>query len=291
MNQDNFQGPSNCESFKIATLSEPLGAQVRDLDLRVASADTVTSVAKHLAHHGVLFLRDCHWSISELRSVGRQFGELHVHPYYKPISDQYPEVLELDSDNYGKEPVCWHTDVTFATIPPAVTILQCVQPPRNGGETCWVSTSKAFERLPRVTRMLFAKLRVIHESSQVFANRNPEPKVFSSSPMTESAIHPLVVTHPLTGRRALYLNPNYASGIRYFPPAIGRALLSWLTDFATRDQFVLRWNWSEPGMIAIWDNRVTLHSVAGWFEGRRVMRRVCAIGPVTREDCCPTSSA
>jgi taurine dioxygenase len=259
----------------------PLGAVAVGFDLRRIGAADVLEIQRLLAYYGVLFFEEDPFDLDALRTLGEKFGPLHVHPHYHAISGTHPEVIELDSDVYGRDPVGWHTDATFETFPPAYTILQCIRPARTGGQTLFASTRLAYESLHPLHRAMLAPLRVLHDSAKAFADRAPEPTVFRSEAST-SAAHPLVLSHPLTGCRSLYLNPNYAVRVLCLPVALGRKLLLARTQHATQSRFTIGWDWKRGGTVAIWDNRVTMHSVRGGFEGRRIMRRVVALGPATR---------
>lgn len=270
--------------FDLEPLSPALGARIGGLDLaQPLTAPVVAALTAALHEHLVLFFPGQSLSPQAQRTVAGYFGPLHVHPIY-PSVPEVPEIMVLDtgaenlpdSDN-------WHTDVTFVQTPPLGALLHAVVIPPAGGDTLWLSTIAAYEALSPPLRRLLDGLTATHDFEKSFP-RDPgaDPQAArrwaearAKNPVVE---HPMVRTHPVTGRRALFVNQGFTTRINGLTRAESDALLGFLFAHVTRPEFQIRHRWRQ-GDVALWDNRVTQHyATIDYLPRRRVMRRATIIG-------------
>ncbi|MFJ1765704.1 TauD/TfdA dioxygenase family protein [Amycolatopsis sp. NPDC088138] len=250
--------------FDVRPISGALGAEVRGVPLAELSDAAFAEVRDLLLTHLVLFFPDAAGLDPEAhKAFGRRFGELEVHPFL-PKLPGHDELVVLDSDQGARADV-WHTDVTFSPSPPIASVLQLVECPPAGGDTMWSNQYLAYEALSAPVRDLVDGLTAIH----VFEHPNGS--------FRSEAEHPVVRTHPETGRRSLYVNRMFTRRIPQLTPGESAALLAQLYEVAESPQRVCRYHW-RPGAIAVWDNRATQHYAVNDYTGRRVGRRVTILG-------------
>ncbi|MBN6041299.1 TauD/TfdA family dioxygenase [Amycolatopsis sp. 195334CR] len=251
-------------SFSVTPISGALGAEVRGVPLTSLSDADFAAVRELLLTHLVLFFPDAAGLTPEAhKAFGRRFGELEVHPFL-PKLDGHEELVVLDSDQGAKADV-WHTDVTFSQSPPIASILQLVECPPAGGDTMWSNQYLAYEALSAPMRDLLDGLSAVH----VFEHPNGS--------FRSEAEHPVVRTHPETGRRSLYVNRMFTRRIPQLTPTESDALLGYLFGVSESPQRVCRYRWT-PGAIALWDNRATQHYAVNDYTGRRVGQRATILG-------------
>ena len=239
-----------------------IGASVTGLDVRTLDDDTFATILDAWYEHLVLFFPGQDLTPTEHRDFARRFGRLEVHPLTEKL-EGVPEVTLLHSDRGGRADV-WHTDVTFSESPPIAAVLQQISGPRVGGDTMWANQYLAYETLSAPMRSFLDELSAIHTS---WAQGRPDMK----------AERPVVLTHPVTGRRALAVNRLFTKRIPQLSPDESDALLAQLFDWGDQPEFTVRWSWS-PGDLAIWDNRCTRHYAIGDYDDERVMHRVTVLG-------------
>jgi len=266
--------------IQVKPLAGALGAQVSGADLR--ELDDATFVEIHAAwlEHEVLFFRDQDLSPDQHKAFGRRFGTLQVHPFlHSRADDGHPEIVVLESDE--KTPVVaagWHTDVTFSATPPMASILRGVDVPDYGGDTMWASCRAAYDGLSTKMKGLLAGLTAIHDTSKTFSRAAYPSKNHPDAGKMPSAEHPVVRTHPETGRKALFVNPGFTLRIRGMRTAESNALLGFLYEHIVTPEFTCRFHW-EKNSLAIWDNRCTQHRVvADNLNAHRRMERVTVDG-------------
>jgi taurine dioxygenase len=250
--------------FEVRPVSGALGAEVSGVPLGALSDQDFARIRDLLLEHLVLFFPDAAGLEPEAHEdFGRRFGEPEVHPFL-PKLPGHEHIVLLDSDQGAKADV-WHTDVTFSPSPPIASILQIVRTPAAGGDTMWSNQHLAYESLSAPLRDLLDGLTAVH----VF--EHPDGSFRSE------AEHPVVRTHPETGRRSLYVNRMFTRRIPQLAPAESSALLDLLFTHSEAPQRVCRFRWTE-GAIAVWDNRATQHYAVNDYTGRRVGRRVTVLG-------------
>ena len=250
--------------LEISPIGGYLGAEVRGLDADHVEGAVGEALKAALSEHQVLFMPGLAPSLTGLRDLGGLFGPLEVHPYIDKVDETVPEVHELDSAKPmgGVRADVWHTDVTFDTSPPAAALLHMVECPPFGGDTMWIDTQAVYDSLSLPMQEFLTNLTCIHDDA---------------GQGNKSAEHPVVRVHPDTGRRALYVNKQFSRRIPQLTRPESQALLAHLFRWQEQVKFSCRWRWS-PGDVALWDERVTLHSVVDDTEERRLLRRVTALG-------------
>ncbi|MGW3469809.1 TauD/TfdA dioxygenase family protein [Saccharopolyspora sp. NPDC000995] len=250
--------------FDVRPVSGALGAEVRGVPLDALTDSDFTAVRELLLNHLVLFFPDAAGLEPEAhKAFGRRFGELEVHPFL-PKLPGHDELVVLDSDQGARADV-WHTDVTFSPSPPIASVLQLVECPPAGGDTMWSNQYLAFEALSAPVSELLEGLTAVH----VFEHPNGS--------FRSEAEHPVVRTHPETGRRSLYVNRMFTRRIPQLTSGESDALLNHLFEVSESPQRVCRYRWV-PGAVAVWDNRATQHYAVNDYAGRRVGRRVTVLG-------------
>ncbi len=246
----------------VTPVAGALGASVTGVDLRTIDRATVDLIHDAWMRHLVLFFPNQSLTPTEQRDFAHMFGELEVHPLTEKLEGT-PEVTLLHSERGGRADV-WHTDVTFSDAPPIATILQNIRGPIVGGDTMWSNQYVAFESLSAPMRAFLEGLTAIHAA---WPQGHPEFK----------AERPLVIRHPVTGRRALAVNRLFTVRIPQLEQGESDALLGHLFTWGERPELTCRWHWS-PGDVVMWDNRCTRHYAIGDYDEERVMHRVTVLG-------------
>jgi taurine dioxygenase len=273
-------------TLDIRPVSGALGAEVHGVDLATALDDDVAAaIRRAFNEHQVLFFRDQDLSAEAQLAFGRRFGELGTHPYVAP-NPEHPEVLDIvtepdDQVNFGGG---WHSDVTFLAEPDLASILYAVDVPPVGGDTLFASQAAAYEALSPTMQGLLDGLVGIHSAGPQYggggySRRSKAMATSGSAAAAASRVeHPVVRTHPETGRKSLYVNQAFTVGIKGMNRNESAALLGFLFEQATAEPFTCRWRWG-TGSVAMWDNRCVQHYALHDYRGqRRVMRRITVRG-------------
>lgn len=272
-------------SLTITPLSTALGAQISGVDLsRTISHEHRDAIEQALLTHQVLFFRDQPIEPQQQADFAARFGDLHIHPIY-PNVPQIPQVLVLDTAVTDvRDNAVWHTDVTFLPTPALGAVLSAKQLPTYGGDTLWASGIAAFEALSAPLQQLLDGLTATHDFTKSFPlerfGTTPEDLARweatrrSNPPLS----HPVIRTHPVSGRKSLFVNEGFTTRINELSEAESEAILKLLFAHATRPEFTIRWRWQEND-VAFWDNRVTQHyAVDDYRPQRRVMHRATILG-------------
>lgn len=271
--------------YRVERLSASLGAELHGVDLKAPMEDdTFKAFETALIEHKVLVLRDQHLTTEEHVRFSRRFGDLEVHPM-RP-QGKFPEVLVLDNDK--DNPVLstdvWHSDTTFRKNPTKYTILRCDIIPEIGGDTLWADMEAAYNGLSHTFRNMIAGLRAVHDFQNfrvLFKNTEEDRiKLHRMEDMFPNPSHPVVRTHPVTGRKSIYVNPQFTLRIEGLEDAESRAILDVLFAQARVPEYQLRLRWA-PGTIVFWDNRSTQHYAANdYYPAHRRMERTAVVGDV-----------
>lgn len=235
------------------------GAEVTGLDLSEPLApDTVDALSKALAEHCVLFFHDQALTPAQLKALGQNFGELHIHPAWPRLVAGHPEVMEIYADENSRRVAGeeWHSDVSCDRHPPIGTILHMLELPPVGGDTLFANMAAAYDALSEPVKKLLEGLTAIHDGEAVYRGRYDgaveEGKVY---PRSE---HPVVRTHPVSGRKLLFVNRIFTTRIVQLSKHESDFILRMLLDHLEDEAFQCRFRW-RPGSVAFWDNRCAQH--------------------------------
>lgn len=274
-------------SLDIIPLSSALGAQISGVDLsRDLNTEQRDAIEQALLKYQVLLFREQPITPQQQTRFAAQFGDLHVHPIYPNVPEQ-PEIMVLDTALTDvRDNAIWHTDVTFLPTPAMGAVLSAKQLPAYGGDTLWASGIAAFEALSRPLQILLDGLTATHDFTRSFPVERFGSTAQDLARWEETRrrnpplSHPVIRTHPVSGRKALFVNDGFTSRVNELKPAESEAILKLLFAHATRPEFTIRWRWQEND-VAMWDNRVTQHyAVDDYRPQRRVMHRATILGDV-----------
>jgi taurine dioxygenase len=261
---------------------------VSGIDLtQVRSGEELAGLRQALADHLVVFLPEQDLSLDDLERVTELLGGRDLTPFVEPLEDR-PYVIRVikeptDVLNFAN---AWHSDLSYLPEPPAYTLLHAWDVPDHGGDTVWSNQYLAYETLSGGLRRTLDGLQCVHSAGMAYGTGGLLDKVKDYSSMaiapSEEAyaeqVHPAVVVHPVTGRRALYVNPVYTTRIEGWTKEESQALLGHLHRFSINENFTCRLRWSVK-MLAIWDNRCTMHNALNDYSGvRREMYRTSVKG-------------
>ena len=248
-------------------MTPAVGAEVTGVQLSALSDATWKELADALAQHSVLVFRDQSLTPEALVDVGRRLGVPHVHPA-APSLDGFREVMIIHADERSKVVAGegWHTDVS------------CDEVPANGGDTLFASAAAAYDARSDAMKAFLSGLTARHESAHVYGGRYGSKEAESRDGAYPSAVHPVVRTHPVTGRKALYVNRAFTTRIYELSRAESAALLRFLYEHQEDPIFQCRVHW-EPDTVTIWDNRAVLHrALWDYYPAVRHGLRVSVVG-------------
>jgi taurine dioxygenase len=265
------------------------GAEIVGLDLtRPLDNQTLAEVKQAWAKHAVVAFPDQPLTLDQLEAFTLQMGAFGDDPFIKPMPG-HPNVLELRRDpdekatNFGAG---WHSDWSFQREPPAATLLHAEVVPPVGGDTLFCDCTRAYEALSPTMKSMLSPLQAIHSAGRAYGTKGVFAKetakrtmqIIVSEEAEATLTHPLVGTHPVTGRKALFVSPVYTVGIDGLAPAETQAILGFLFAHMIQEQFIYRHRWREK-MLLMWDNRCTMHLAEGGYDGHlRLMHRTTVAG-------------
>jgi taurine dioxygenase len=272
--------------IEVRPVAGACGAEIHGVDVSEELDDAaIAAIRAALLDHGVVFFRDQTLDAERHKGFARRFGEIFVHPNFKGTGPD-PEVVEIrrepgDARIVGEE---WHSDTTMMADPPMGAILYGIEVPPYGGDTIFANQYAAYDALSEGMKRLIADLRAVHSDRRVAGpragmNAQRSTKVREDEAWRETVnTHPVVRTHPETGRKCLFVNHSYCVGFEGMTEAESKPLLDWLMEHGHRPEFTCRFRW-EKGSIAFWDNRCSKHlAVNDSHTHRRHMRRVQIAG-------------
>jgi taurine dioxygenase len=274
--------------LEIRPIAGALGAEIGGLDLTEEPAgETISAIRRAWLDHLVIFFREQHLPPERFLAFARRFGEVVEYPFIKGI-DGFPEItpvvkLEHEKVNFGG---LWHTDTAYLECPPMGTMLIAREVPPFGGDTLFANMYLAYETLSAGMRRLLDGLVAVNSSAKADVTKTREDRIREGAKADAKreyvAEHPVVRTHPETGRKALYINGGHTVRFKDMREAESDPLLQYLFAHQQRPEFTCRFRW-EPGSIAFWDNRCTQHNPINDYHGqRRVMHRVILAGDKPR---------
>jgi alpha-ketoglutarate-dependent taurine dioxygenase len=273
--------------IQVRPIAGACGAEVHGVDLsKELDNETFGEIRKAFTENLVIFFRDQKITEEQHKAFGRRFGTLNIHPRYLPL-EGHPEIFPIRKDPEHKENVggVWHSDLTHLPAPPLGSILYALEVPPFGGDTMFASQYLAYEALSDGMKLMLDSMTAVHDnriqSNKVANERNAarSSKLRQDNQEDEPEFeHPVVITHPESGRRALFVNIIRTHRFSGMTEDESRPLIKYLCDHATRPEFTCRFRW-EKGSIAFWDNRCVMHYALNDYPGyRRYMNRVTVDG-------------
>lgn len=265
--------------FDAAPVGATIGAELAGLDLTVdLSDDVIAEIRQALLDYKVVFFRDQHLTAAQHVTFARRFGDLEVHPFLKS-NDELPELVRFEkTPTIGGYENGWHSDVTWRVEPSMGSILRAVEVPPSGGDTLFADMYAVYEGLDDATRAQIDDLVAVHDYAQVFGSGIPEAERDAMRERYPLVEHPVVRTHPETGRKLLYLNRFFGRSIVGLPTDESQALIDRLCRRAETIEYQCRFRWA-AGSIAFWDNRAVQHYASSdYWPARRVMERATIMG-------------
>ena len=273
--------PKISSNIHVKPYSPNIGAVVKGIDLASGISGTeFKTIHQAFLEHQVLFFQDQREIPPQVQvEIGKMFGPLHKHPA-APTMIGNPEIFEIHTHKDSKvaNGNNWHTDVSCDECPPLGTMLQLHVLPECGGDTIFASMYLAYERLGDKFKTLLEGLEACHESEHVYKGRYSDRGVSDENISCPSSVHPVVRTHPETGRKAIYVNRTFTREILGVSKAESKYLLNFLWDHCEQVDFQVRYRWNLNDMV-FWDNRCLMHhAVWDYWPMERKGRRVTVKG-------------
>ncbi len=280
-------------------LAAAMGAQISGVEVAQVTDAQFEEIRHALFRHKMIFLRGQKLAHADHEAFSLRFGRFAEDAYTQGVPDHrnvHPLIKEADDPSKMVFGEGWHTDSPFLPEPPAITILRSVQVPPFGGDTTWANAALAYTMLSDAYREMIGGLQVHFSVRDVLAAAQEAVQV-SDSPMGRLAAtrgsdnlsedlrrkirgsaHPLVRTHPVTGEKALYIDPSYAIGVEGMLPEESAPIMRYLSDHLTQPAFTCRLRW-QPDMLVLWDNRLCVHQAYNDYQGyRRELYRTTVAG-------------
>jgi taurine dioxygenase len=262
------------------------GAEIGGVDLAAVSDADFAAMRRAYADHGVIFFRDQDISEEEHIAFARRWAPININRFLG-AHERYPEIAVLRKERDQTENIggAWHTDQSYDHAPAMGSILVARELPASGGNTLFASMYKAYDALSPAMKEKLAPLRAIHSAKRIFGkaalyNKERGDRIGNEdvAEQLEDSVHPVVITHPLSGKKALFVNIAYTTQIVGWSEAETSAFVGEMFVHATQPAFVYEFEW-RPGSIAFWDNRSTWHYAKNDYHGqRREMHRITLEG-------------
>ena len=270
----------DARSISIHPVTPVIGAEILGVDLnKPLDEDAFQIIHQALITHQVIFFRDQDISVEDQKRLGSLFGELDIHPN-DPGLEGHPEVMIIHADENSKRVAgeSWHSDVSCSETPPMGSILRLYEVPETGGDTIFSSMYEAYDTLSSSMKELLGSLTAQHDGGPYYRSVNTRIGRNDGGRGYPTAEHPVIRTHPVSGRKALYVNSMFTQSIVGLPRTESDAILGFLFSHVQDPAFQCRFKWEENS-IAFWDNRCTQHyAVWDYFPNIRSGYRVTVIG-------------
>lgn len=279
------------ETIEVIPVGGSIGAEIAGVNLaEPLSNRQAQEVHDAFLANSVVFFRDQKLDPDNQKRAARLFGEPVAIPFVKSL-DGHPEIIDIvkEAEDAGKYNFggSWHTDTTFLETPALGSLLYALDVPPRGGDTLFADLYAAYETLSDGMRSLLDGLTAVHSAARSYGsqskfqggkNQSVSMSIDANEDGDRLIEHPVVRTHPETGRRCLFVNPNYTLRLKGMTEAESKPLLDFLYAHAIRDEFICRFRW-RAGSVAVWDNRCTMHRAVNDYDGhRRHVRRVTLQG-------------
>ena len=280
----------NFRRIALEPVSGNLGAIIKGVDLATLNDETFAEIHQAWLEYSVIFFREQRLSPLQQIDFAKRFGEIHFHPYMRGLDD-HPEILEIikePGDDYTFGAV-WHTDQMFNPEPAKATMLYAHEVPTSGGDTQFSNQYLAYETLSEPMKGVLENLKTfnvgdgfrrgvgkVNRKDRYASNPKMQAKIREPGNLPTEAVHPLVRTHPETGRKSLYIG-SHTQNLFGFNESEADTLIDFLRDHSTRPEFTCRFRW-EVGSLALWDNRCVQHQALADYNERRRMHRITIAG-------------
>jgi taurine dioxygenase len=269
--------------MQVSRIAGALGAEIHGVDL--SKETPVEAIRRAFLEHQVIFFRSQPLTPAQFMAFARCMGKPVEYPFVKGI-EGFPELIEVkklehERHNFGG---IWHSDTAYLEIPPMGSMLLAREVPPFGGDTLFASQYLAYESLSEGMRRLLDGLVAVNSSAKADVTRTREDRVKEQAGVSKNfeAEHPVIRTHPETGRKALYVNVAHTVRFKGMTEEESAPLLSFLFEHQTKPEFTCRFQW-RVGSLAFWDNRCTQHNPINDYHGlRRVMHRITLAGDKPR---------
>lgn len=260
-----------------------IGAEIRGVDLQQPLSDLdFTTIYKTLLQYKVIFFRDQNISTEQHVEFARRFGSLEQNPF-RPQREDIPElqIIKNNKDNPVLSTDVWHADLTFREFPTKFTILRCLQIPDRGGDTMWADMCAAYDGLSPKLREFITSLTATHDFKNfrvLYKDAQKRAELLQMEELFPTLSHPVVVTHPETGQRVLFVNRQFTLRIDGMSELESRNILEILYHQSSVPEYQFRLSW-RPGTLVVWDNRHCQHyAVNDYYPFPRHMERVAVAG-------------
>lgn len=270
-------------TIAIKPLTGGLGAEIIGADMR--REGDFPAIRQALIDHSVIAIRGQELTPQDHLAFARRWGAINVNRFFTPVPG-HPEIAMVlkEPDQTAAIGEDWHTDHSYDQAPAMGSILHALETPAVGGDTLFASMGAAYDALSEGFREMLCGLRAWHSSRHVFGaatadvGSRRDGRIGNAAAATQDALHPVVIAHPLSGRRGLYVNPSFTTHIDGWTVEESTALLGYLYSHSTKPEFTCRVRWM-PGTVTMWDNRATWHKAVNDYHGhRRLMHRVTVEG-------------
>ena len=272
--------------IRVDPVSTALGAEISGLDLgKPLTEAALAEIRRVFGERGVIFFRDQRLTPEQHLAFARRVGGIDVNRFFTAVPG-YPEIAEVRKEPEQRRNIGngWHTDHSYDLAPAMGSMLYAREVPATGGDTLFAGMYAAYEALSDGLKTTLEGLKAHHSSRHVFgaeahAQRGDlRSRIGNPELATQDAIHPVVIRHPETGRKALYVNPGFTLRFAGWTEEESRPLLDYLYRDAVRPEFTIRFHWRE-GSLAFWDNRSTWHFAVNDYHGeRRLLHRITIAG-------------
>ncbi len=270
--------------MRIEKVGTTFAAEITDVDLGDLSEPDFDKIATAFTDFEVIFIRDQQLTPDQHIAFAERWGKIDINRFFTPVAD-YPQIAEVrkEPDQLVNIGGGWHTDHSYDRKPAMGSILVARELPASGGDTMFASMTAAYLSLPEDVKKQISSLSAVHSNEHVFGanaayQQSDLKDAFSGEDQVGRTVHPLVIKHPRSGRKVLYVNPGFTIGIDGWSEDDSQELMTTLYEHAMAPDHICRMSWA-PGTIAMWDNRATWHYAINDYHGeRRLMHRITVEG-------------
>ena len=267
--------------------SGSMGVEIHNVDLSNELSDSLFSeIRETFIEHGLIFFRDQELTPDDHLRFAKRWGEININRFFAKV-EGYDQIAEVKKDPDQKINIggAWHTDHSYDQIPAMGSILLAKETPKIGGDTLFANMYRAYETLSNGMKKTLETMKACHSSRHVFGAHTgyaeaSNQRISNPELATQDAIHPVIITHPESKRKALYVNPEFTVNFEGWTVEESKPLLDYLAEHTTQQENTTRFQW-KPGSIAFWDNRCTWHFALNDYPGEtRLMHRITVEGSV-----------